>query len=374
MLRRVHLIDFKSFVDEEVELAPLTLLVGANASGKSNFLDALWFLHGLTLGLPLDEVLDGEERARRNGEPWPELRGGSKEASRLGTTGFELRSVWEGLGTDPRDKLTVRHEISCQTRPVPRVIREACGTADPLPQIAADAPKSALAGDWEPDDAATEHIVLALFDFHLLTIRPDRMRGYGQIQRPQLAADGANFSGALHHLCAEPEERRNVVDWLTELLACEIVDVDFVEVEELGDVMTMFVEKGGKRVSARSLSDGTLRFLGVLLSLRNASPGSTFLIEEVDSGLHPARIHVLMQFLRQISRERNLQIIATTHAPSCLESLDGEDLRSAIVFGRVPDHPGTIMRRLGDLPHFDEVVERSGIGELFSTGWLEMAL
>lgn len=32
------------------------------------------------------------------------------------------------------------------------------------------------------------------------------------------------------------------------------------------------------------------------------------------------------------------------------------------------------MRRLGDLPYFDEVVERKGIEELFSTGWLEMAL
>jgi AAA15 family ATPase/GTPase len=41
MLKRIRLIDFKSFVDEEVEVAPLTLLVGANASGKSNFLESL---------------------------------------------------------------------------------------------------------------------------------------------------------------------------------------------------------------------------------------------------------------------------------------------------------------------------------------------
>src|SRR5580692_4355524 len=44
MLERLRLTDFKSFVDEEAELSPLTLLVGANASGKSNFLDALRFL------------------------------------------------------------------------------------------------------------------------------------------------------------------------------------------------------------------------------------------------------------------------------------------------------------------------------------------
>ncbi len=355
MLQRIRLIDFKSFVDEEVELAPLTLLVGANASGKSNLLDALWFLHRLTLGLPIDEVLDGEERIRGNGEPRPALRGGSNEASRLGTAEFLIRTVWRGLGDDPDDDSAVRHEIACRTRPTPQVIREA--------RRSLVAPKTHLDID----------LFLALQEFHLLIIRPERMRDYGKLKRPQLAADGGNFSGALHHLCSDPEERRNVVDWLTELLASEIADIDFLE-NELGDVMTMFVEKGGMRVSARSLSDGTLCFLGILLSLRSAAPGSTFLIEEVDSGLHPARTHVLMQFLRQVSRERRLQIIATTHAPSCLQSLSGDDLRNAIVFGRVPDHPGTLMRRLGDLPDFDQVVERSGIGELFTTGWLEMAL
>jgi len=32
------------------------------------------------------------------------------------------------------------------------------------------------------------------------------------------------------------------------------------------------------------------------------------------------------------------------------------------------------MRRLGDLPYFNEVIQRKGIEELFTTGWLEMAL
>ena len=62
MLERVRLTDFKSFVDEEGELAPLTLLVGANASGKSNFLDALRFLRQTKFEMSFAEVLDGQER------------------------------------------------------------------------------------------------------------------------------------------------------------------------------------------------------------------------------------------------------------------------------------------------------------------------
>lgn len=375
MLKRIRLIDVKSFVDEEVELAPLTLLVGANASGKSNFLDALWFLHGLTFGLDLDEVLDGEEPAHRNGEPWPGLRGGSKEASRLGATQFEIKTLWEGLWENPEADPDIRHEIACRTQPTALVVSESCGTGDPAPILVSEGSASALGRLGS--ESGGPILVLAtrgLGLFHLFAIRPERMRGYGQLERPHLAADGSNFSGALHHLCAQPEEKDTLVDWLTELLAPEIVDIDFIEVEELGDVMAMFVEKDGTRVSTRSLSDGTLRFLGLLLSLRLAARGSTFLIEEIDSGLHPARIHVLMDFLRQVSRERQLQIIATTHNPTCLEFLDEQALRSAIVFGRVPEHEGTILRRLGDLPYFDDVVKRQCISDLFTTGWLEMAL
>lgn len=81
-----------------------------------------------------------------------------------------------------------------------------------------------------------------------------------------------------------------------------------------------------------------------------------------------------VELLEAATRERDIQIIATTHSPVVLEWLSEEALRSAIVFGRIPDREGTLMRRLGDLPHFDEIVKRKGIEELFTTGWLEMAL
>jgi predicted ATPase len=138
--------------------------------------------------------------------------------------------------------------------------------------------------------------------------------------------------------------------------------------------MAILVERDGKRVSVRSLSDGTLRFLGMLVALRTAASGSVFLIEEIDGGLHPARLHVLVEFLEALAREGRIQIIATTHSPAMLQAVSRATLLSAVVFGRVAEHEGTIMRRLGDLPRFEETLERTGIDELFATGWLEMAL
>jgi predicted ATPase len=267
MLERIRLTDWKSFVDEQVELAPLTLLVGANASGKSNFLDAIRF-----------------HTARRTS---------------------------------------------------PRIL-------------------------MEPESFRAAPFTGSAHQIQFLDIQPRRMRGYGKRGSP-LHEDGSNVSGVLADLCDEPSQKQTIVDWLREFCAPEIVELDFIEVRELGDVMAIFVEHGDRRVSARNLSDGTLRFLGILVALRTAQPGSVILIEEIEAALHPTRIRLLVEHLQTVTRERDVQIIATTHSPVVLDWLDEAALASAIVFGRIPDRQGTVMRRLGDLPHFREVAARKGI-------------
>ncbi|MFY0576980.1 AAA family ATPase [Cystobacter fuscus] len=110
------------------------------------------------------------------------------------------------------------------------------------------------------------------------------------------------------------------------------------------------------------------------MALRLAPSGSVIILEELDSGLHPTRIKLLVEYLEAVTRERGIQVIATTHSPVILQWLNQETLRNSLVFGRVPEHEGTLVRRLGDLPHFGEVAQHKSIDELFTTGWMEMAL
>jgi predicted ATPase len=371
MLKRLRLTDFKSFVDEEVALAPLTFLVGTNASGKSNFLDAVRFLHGLSFTLSVDEILNGEK-----GGPgaWPAVRGGAAEAARVGTSAFRIESQW-GFHWENSE---VCYGIACSLRPLPHLIQERfMSNAGLLFEVRTDQTKSVAHERMAhlPDDQGNivAHMIAALLAITFLDIQPARMRGYGRQGAP-LGDEGKNFSGVLADLCADPEQRRELVAWLAELCAPELEDLDFIEVKELGDVMAVLVEKGGRRITARSLSDGTLHFLGTLLALRTAEPGSIVVIEEVAAGLHPTRIKLLVETLESAVRERNLQILATTHSPVVLQWLDDATLADAVVFGRVPEREGTIARRLGDLPHLRETLERRGIEDLFSEGWLEMAL
>ena len=66
MITRLHLKNFKNFRDATLELGPLTVLVGTNASGKSNLRDAFRFIHGMSRGYNLAEII-GEKYGEGGG-------------------------------------------------------------------------------------------------------------------------------------------------------------------------------------------------------------------------------------------------------------------------------------------------------------------
>ena len=66
MITKLHLVNWKSFEDSIVYIDPLTFLIGTNASGKSNVLDAFQFMHLLMKGMTLEDAA----AAIRGGEDW----------------------------------------------------------------------------------------------------------------------------------------------------------------------------------------------------------------------------------------------------------------------------------------------------------------
>ena len=98
MITSLRLVDFKNFADETLRLGPFTVLVGANASGKSNIRDAFRFLHGVGRGYTLAEILGGKMGAGGQIE-WEPIRGGPFETIRFGK--FQARiDVKLALGTE----------------------------------------------------------------------------------------------------------------------------------------------------------------------------------------------------------------------------------------------------------------------------------
>ena len=89
MITKLHLRDFKNFQDVTLHLGPLTILLGANASGKSNVRDALRFLHGVARGYTLADTM-GEKYGEGGELQWRGLRGGTAEAARHGASTFTI--------------------------------------------------------------------------------------------------------------------------------------------------------------------------------------------------------------------------------------------------------------------------------------------
>ena len=82
MITSLRLKDFKNFADETLRVGPFTVIVGANASGKSNIRDAFRFLHGVGRGYTLAEIIGGKLGAGTQVE-WEPIRGAANEIIRI---------------------------------------------------------------------------------------------------------------------------------------------------------------------------------------------------------------------------------------------------------------------------------------------------
>ena len=87
MIDRIVIKNFKNLRNVDLTLGRLNLFIGANASGKSNFLEALRILQGIGNGYAMGEILDGKPRSATN-EIWEGIRGGSAKAAIAGAEGL----------------------------------------------------------------------------------------------------------------------------------------------------------------------------------------------------------------------------------------------------------------------------------------------
>jgi predicted ATPase len=417
MLTSIRLDNWKSFGQGEdaqnrVVLASLTFLVGPNASGKSNVLDALRFLQGAARGLPLSDVLRGRWEGQR--EVWPPIRGHVAEAARNGTQQFELETSWcvEESVLFPDVGPTTTHALRVDTEPDVLVTAEKLTDRNgylfdtQAPSLGGATGRQpggglnvALRGSGAGRSPTQTHssvrsllgqitqeervqsVVLEQAEYvqqHLksatfLDIQPSAMRDYRPQGQRSLGVTGQNISPLLDALSrADGSQLEDITDWVSELVP-EFERFEF-DVTQLREVMLFGVERNGQRVSARSLSDGTLRFLGEAVAVLTAEPGQLMVLEEPDAGLHPSRVRALAELLEQTARDARVQILATTHSPALLAHLSKEALANAVVFGRHEGDGTTACMRLKELDHFDRLRESDRLSHLISTGWLERAL
>jgi len=156
-----------------------------------------------------------------------------------------------------------------------------------------------------------------------------------------LGTDGSNLAATLYRLAkAEPgqgDAASSVYARMANRLSDLIGDVQevWVDRDEKRGLLTVHVRENGTPHPARSLSDGTLRFLA--LSVLEQDPEFTGLLclEEPENGIHPERIPAMLELLDAIAVDPNepigaenplSQVIVNTHSPGVVGQVRDEDL------------------------------------------------
>lgn len=360
---RLILKDFKSFREATLELGPVTLLVGTNASGKSNLRDAFRFLHGVGLGYSLAEII-GEKYGPGGLLVWQGIRGGAREITRVGAATFSLKADGQ--------EGTAHHTYRIEVEPSasgngPRLVRE-------QPPVSIEHDVRQHVGNVSirsvPNDPEIRPWRLALQSFRFLDLHPDALRMASQPGQHVLNPRGENLSSVVETLCKDPNRKESLLSWVRALTPMDAADLAF-KYDHTGRVMLYLVERSGTEISAASASDGTLRFLAMAAALLGEDDGQLYFFEELDTGIHPTRLHLLLQLFDQATKQRGVQVVGTTHNPALLAFLNPEQRACAALIVRESEESRIV--RIADLPEITRVLETEDLGRLFASGWLEDA-
>jgi predicted ATPase len=327
-IRKVTLRNYKSIASCALQMPKLSFLVGPNGSGKSNFLDCFRFVSD-SLKTSLDHALRDrgtikEVRRRSGGHPNHfSLRfdfnlpdGGSGHLSfRVGARkdgGFEVQNEECRLFTASLEE----HFYHVRSGQVMH------SSLSLLPAVLPDRLFLVAASGLPEFRPAYD----ALVRMEVYNLNPNEIKA---MQKPDpgelLRRDGGNIASVFENLGGEHRARVN--DYLARIVG----GLGGAETKILGSQETIEFRqavKGQKHpwtFLASSMSDGTLRALGVLvaifqnLKLANVSPNLIGL-EEPEMALHPGASAVLLAALREASTRS--QIIVTSHSPDLLDNED----------------------------------------------------
>ncbi|KAB8318550.1 AAA family ATPase [Tolypothrix campylonemoides VB511288] len=459
MLKQLILENWKSFRYAELPIDPLTVLIGTNASGKSNVVEALEFLQRIVRGEDIEAALAGDKTL-------PSIRGGVEWAALKNETQFTLKAILQGEDENP-DYL---YSITVQTKPVVQVLQERIeykkndehlleeilindtkSKKSFFPELKILLKKNKLHSDifkqvnnnvkelnelvkeisaaqnqnnekilqknnQKEVESLTEFLVngitsintkiktlniekieekidvlshtldkinlisSALTNIFILNPIPSKMRDYSLLS-DTLESDASNIAGVL---AALPEKQKAEVEETISAYAKNLPEGDIQKIwaEKIGRFGTdamLYCEELWKpghitEIDARSMSDGTLRFIAILTALLTRPEGSQLVIEEIDNGLHPSRAELLVRMLREIGETRKIDILITTHNPALLDALGPEIVPFVVVAHRDSETGESKLALLEDIENLPKLMASGTLGKLATKGAIEKSL
>jgi predicted ATPase len=414
MITEIQLENWKSFARASLHIDPLTVLIGTNASGKSNALDALALLNRTASGVMLTSALQGDSTldAIRGGLEWAPMQPGdtftlgvvcreddftdyeyrldcyigdkrcdvqaeqlTRKKFRVGKDGFRksvvgtIKLFW----TDPcqHDSPTIIARLYNKKGGTPRQLGR---TSSVISQLASQTLRQ------EIKDGVAE-VIESLRNVFILDPIPSHMRGYSPLS-DTLESDAGNIAGVIAALIREDHSdiERVLTSYARRLPERDIQRVYAETVGKFNTDAMLYCEEHWldtgepPTIDARGMSDGTLRFLAILTALLTRPKGSLLVIEEVDNGLHPSRASLLVDMLRVEGERRGVDVLVTTHNPALLDAMGTEMLPFIVVAHRDPNMGYSLLTLLEDIDQLPKLLAQGPIGRLSSQGLIQQSL
>lgn len=401
--------NFKSYKEATLPLAPLTLLIGANASGKSNAIEAFrflsWVAGGERLSTLKNRVNDSDKIIRGNVSDLP-----FRETEQFVLSFSADSSNYESIFNIRFNEIYFGFEI------IETENENFIFTFDDVADDGIYVSQESLSNNFAIDENKTifsiknsdysdvfnlskellsfflkengspykiekiyndinflKSLILNAYFFDFV---PSQMR-YESLSEKDLRSNGQNLAGVLHYLC---EKDRHASDNKTKLLNLikslpeqNIIDIKFY-VDHRERVEFALIENFGntpKEFPMDLLSDGTLKVLAIATALLSVSTGSTLVIEEIDNSIHPSRAHDILSLMRQYAEERGLKLLLSTHNPALMDAIPDEALADVVFCYRDPRQGDSRLVRLGDLDDYVGLVVQGSLGDLVTRGIVE---
>ena len=401
--------NFKSYKEATLPLAPLTLLIGANASGKSNAIEAFrflsWVAGGERLSTLKNRVNDSDKIIRGNVSDLP-----FRETEQFVLSFSADSSNYESIFNIRFNEIYFGFEI------IETENENFIFTFDDVADDGIYVSQESLSNNFAIDENKTifsiknsdysdvfnlskellsfflkengspykiekiyndinflKSLILNAYFFDFV---PSQMR-YESLSEKDLRSNGQNLAGVLHYLCEKSknasENKTKLLDLIKSLPEQNIIDIKFY-VDHRERVEFALIENFAntpKEFPMDLLSDGTLKVLAIATALLSVSTGSTLVIEEIDNSIHPSRAHDILSLMRQYAEERGLKLLLSTHNPALMDAIPNEALADVVFCYRDPRQGDSRLVRLGDLDDYVGLVVQGSLGDLVTRGIVE---
>ncbi len=334
--------NFKSLGDVELNFRNLTILVGANSSGKSNSLEALNFLKTLLIApspppleymhkiLRLDTKdinyeISLEDDENNKADYIISVRENEKNAlitrEYLTVNGIEVIDIVNGEGqvNDENGENNQKYQSSSES--IDGLALRTAGNFGnkPFTRKLASYIKNWKFYDIDPD---------------LIKSYPDMIEKIAKsISKPHQINDitpSLNPSASKAHQILQywAKNDRNKFDEISqELQDCLKISLNSVEDPD-GELIVKVVEEDGKEIVLSNMSDGTLRLIAYFILLYQSDIPTLIGLEEPERNFHPGILKDIASIIKRLSHRT--QVIFTTHSSQLLDCFAPEEISSDI--------------------------------------------